>query len=131
VLPGCQWHTRNEGEEPLSWFPVPYMVSRHTWNMRSDQRVSTFASGSSSVQRDAKPGGSRFRFASAWPARNNSARTPLTYKEASKAEKVKKNFRIQEVAFTVLLTSKLTEWHASDIHFDLAGHIHEGPNGET
>jgi hypothetical protein len=82
-------------------------------------------------QRDAKPGGSRFRFASAWPARNNSARTPLTYKEASKAEKVKKNFRIQEVAFTVLLTSKLTEWHASDIHFDLAGHIHEGPNGET
>jgi hypothetical protein len=49
VLPGCQWHTRNEGEEPLSWFPVPYMVSRHTWSMRSDQRVSTFASGSSSV----------------------------------------------------------------------------------
>ena len=45
MLPGCQCHTRHEGEEPLSWFPVPYMVSRHTWSVRSYQRVSTFASG--------------------------------------------------------------------------------------
>src|SRR6267378_3129526 len=49
VLPGCQWHARHEGEEPLCWFPVPCMVSRHTWSTRSYQRVSTFASGSSSV----------------------------------------------------------------------------------
>jgi hypothetical protein len=49
VLPGCQWHTRYGGEEPLSWFPVPYMLSRHTWSMRPYQRVSTFVSGSSSV----------------------------------------------------------------------------------
>ena len=49
MLPDCQWHTGQKGEEPLSWFPVPYMVSRHTWSMCSYQRVSTFASGSSSV----------------------------------------------------------------------------------
>ena len=51
MLPGCQWHTRNEGEEPLFWFAVPCMVSRHTWSTRSYQSVSTFMSGSSSVSR--------------------------------------------------------------------------------
>jgi hypothetical protein len=35
---------------------------------------------------------------------------------------VRKKFRFQEVAFAVLLTSKSTEWHASDSHFDLTGH---------
>jgi hypothetical protein len=65
-------------------------------------------------RRYATPGGSRFRFSSGWPAGNNSARTPLTYKEASRRGKVIKNFRIHEGTFTVLWTSKLTEWHASD-----------------
>jgi DNA-directed RNA polymerase specialized sigma24 family protein len=55
------------------------------------------------------------------------AKTPLTYKEASRRGKVRKNFRLQEVAFTVPLTSKATEWHASDSHFDLAGHITRDP----
>jgi len=64
-------------------------------------------------QRNATPGGTRFRFASTWPAGKNSARTPLTYKEPSGRGKVRKNFRFQEVAFTVLLTSKVTEWHAA------------------
>jgi len=40
---------------------------------------------------------------------------------------VRKNFRLQEVAFSVPLTSKATEWHASDSHFDLAGHITRDP----
>jgi hypothetical protein len=31
----------------------------------------------------------------------NSARTPLTYKEASRRGKVRKKFRLHEVAFTV------------------------------
>jgi hypothetical protein len=65
-------------------------------------------------QRYATPGGSRFRFSSAWPVGNNSARTPLTYKEALRRGKVIKKFRLHKVAFTVLWTSKLTEWHASD-----------------
>jgi nicotinamidase-related amidase len=39
---------------------------------------------------------------SAWPAGNNSARTPLTYKEALRRGKVTKKFRRHEVAFTVL-----------------------------
>jgi len=87
VLPGCQWHTRNEGEEPLSWFPVPYMAHLEHAPLPEGfyLRVRLVV-----CQRCAKPGGSRFRFASAWPARNNSTRTPLTYKEASKAGKVKK-----------------------------------------
>ena len=130
MLPDCQWHTGQKGEEPLSWFPVPYMVSRHTWSTCSYQRVSTFASGSSSVS-----------VCDAWrltvsvrvrPACGEKpAKTPLTYKEASRRGKVRKNFRLQEVAFTVPLTSKATEWHASDSHFDIAGHITRDPNGET
>jgi len=130
VLPDCQWHTGQKGEEPLSWFPVPYMVSRHTWSTCSYQRVSTFASGSSSVS-----------VCDAWrltvsvrvrPACGEKpAKTPLTYKEASRRGKVRKNFRLQEVAFTVPLTSKVTKWNASDSHFDIAGHITRDPNGET
>jgi hypothetical protein len=134
VLPGCQWHTWREGEEPLSWFPVPYIVSRHTWSMRPYQRVSTFVSGASSVSvvRSLAAHG----FGSPPPGLRGIIQRELpsltiTYKEASKAGKVKKNFRIHEGTFNVLLTSKLTEWHASNTHFDLAGHIHEGPNGET
>jgi hypothetical protein len=55
-------------------------------------------------QRNATPGGSLFRYASAWRARKNSATTSLTYKEASGRGKVRKKFRFHEVAFTVLLT---------------------------
>lgn len=71
MLPGRQWLTRHEGEGPPSWFAVPCMVSRHTWSTRSYQRVSTFASGSSSVSRmrrraghacGSRPPGSRGKF---------------------------------------------------------------------
>ena len=40
---------------------------------------------------------------------------------------MRKNFSLQEVAFTVLLTPKETEWHASDSYFDLAGQITRDP----
>jgi hypothetical protein len=68
-------------------------------------------------QRYATPGGSRFRSTLGCPAGNNSARTPLTYKEASRRGKVRKKFGRHEGAFTVPSTSKVTEWHASDSHF--------------
>jgi hypothetical protein len=57
-------------------------------------------------QRYATPGGSRFRIASTWHAEDDSARTPLTYKEAPRRGKVRKNFRLHEVGFTVPLTRK-------------------------
>ena len=87
MLPDCQWHTRQKGEEPLSWFPVPYMVSRHTWSMCSYQRVSTFASGSSSVSRYATPGGSRFRFVSTWPAGKNRRELPSLIRRLQEGKK--------------------------------------------
>ena len=68
-------------------------------------------------QRYATPGGSRFRFASAWPAGKNQRELPLTYKEASRRKKVRKNSRLHEVAFTVLLKFKVTEWHADPGEF--------------
>jgi hypothetical protein len=57
-------------------------------------------------QRYAMPGGSRFQIASTWHAGKDSARTPLTYKEAPHRGKVRKKFRLHEVTFTVPLTRK-------------------------
>jgi len=49
VLPDCQWHTGQKGEEPLSWFPVPlHGVKAHLEHVLLPEG-STFASGPSSV----------------------------------------------------------------------------------
>lgn len=131
MLPCCQWHT------PARRRRTAVLVSRALHGVEAHLEHALLPEGFYLrvrlvvCQRNATPGGLRFWFASAWPAGKNSARTPLTYKEPSGRGKVRKNFRFQEVAFTVLLTSKVTEWHASDSHFDLAGHIPRDPNGET
>ena len=71
MLPDCQWHTGQKGEEPLSWFPATlHGVKAHLEHVLLPEgfylRVRLVV-----CQRYATPGGSRFRFASAWPAEKN------------------------------------------------------------
>ena len=78
MLPGCQWHTRPEGEE------TAVLVCRAVHGVKAHLEHALLPEGFNLrvrlvvCQPYATPGGSRLWFASAWLAGEIPARTPLT-----------------------------------------------------